>query len=66
MYRIKAFGIFWYDFIFGDDWKIAVGVISGLGLSAVVVHIFRTSVWWLMPLTVMSTLAISLRLSLKR
>jgi hypothetical protein len=25
-----AFGRFWYDFIVGDDWKIAVGVVLAL------------------------------------
>jgi hypothetical protein len=27
---LKAFGQFWYDFIVGDDWKIAVGVVLAL------------------------------------
>jgi hypothetical protein len=27
---LKAFGQFWYDFIIGDDWKIAVAVVSAL------------------------------------
>jgi hypothetical protein len=27
---LKAFGQFWYDFIIGDDWKIAVAVVLGL------------------------------------
>jgi hypothetical protein len=25
---LKAFGQFWYDFIIGDDWKIAVAVVT--------------------------------------
>lgn len=29
---LKAFGRFWYDFIIGDDWKIAVAVVVALGL----------------------------------
>ncbi|MGH3381539.1 MAG: hypothetical protein ACRDP6_43100, partial [Actinoallomurus sp.] len=29
---LKAFGEFWYDFIIGDDWKIAVGVVVALAL----------------------------------
>jgi hypothetical protein len=29
---LKAFGAFWYDFIIGDDWKIAVAVVLALGL----------------------------------
>ena len=27
---LKAFGQFWYDFIIGDDWKIAVAVALAL------------------------------------
>jgi hypothetical protein len=27
---LKAFGQFWYDFIIGDDWKIAVAVVLAL------------------------------------
>ena len=32
---IKAFGHFWYDFIIGDDWKIAAAVVLGLAISVV-------------------------------
>lgn len=27
---LKSFGQFWYDFIIGDDWKIAVAVVTAL------------------------------------
>lgn len=27
---LKSFGRFWYDFIIGDDWKIAVAVVTAL------------------------------------
>lgn len=30
---LKAFGQFWYDFIIGDDWKIAVSVIVALAIT---------------------------------
>jgi hypothetical protein len=30
---IVGFGRFWYDFIVGDDWKIAVAVVSTLALT---------------------------------
>ena len=66
MNRIKEFGIFWYDFLIGDDWKIAFGVLAGLGLSALLVHLVNPSVWWLLPLVVIGTLAVSLRSSTKR
>lgn len=34
MRYIRAFGQFWYDFIIGDDWKIAVAVVLGLLVTA--------------------------------
>ena len=33
---IKAFGAFWYDFIIGDDWKIAVAVVLSLAITGAV------------------------------
>ena len=33
---LKSFGQFWYDFIIGDDWKIAVAVVLALGVTLVV------------------------------
>jgi hypothetical protein len=39
---LKAFGQFWYDFIIGDDWKIAVAVVIALALllAAAGAHLF--------------------------
>ena len=31
---LKAFGLFWYDFVIGDDWKIAVYVVVSLAIVA--------------------------------
>jgi hypothetical protein len=33
MRALKAFGQFWYDFIIGDDWKIAAAVVTALLLA---------------------------------
>jgi hypothetical protein len=38
---LKSFGEFWYDFIIGDDWKIAVAVVVAV---AVIVGILRANV----------------------
>jgi hypothetical protein len=35
MRYLKGFGQFWYDFIVGDDWKIAAAVVTAVGLGAV-------------------------------
>jgi hypothetical protein len=34
---VRGFGRFWYDFIVGDDWRIAAGVCLTLGVGAVLV-----------------------------
>ena len=31
---LRAFGRFWYDFIVGDDWRIAAGVVLVLAAGA--------------------------------
>jgi hypothetical protein len=36
---VRGFGRFWYDFVVGDDPKIAVGVASVLVLGAVLVGV---------------------------
>lgn len=30
---LKSFGRFWYDFVVGDDWKIAVAMVVAIGGS---------------------------------
>ena len=30
MTRLGAFARFWYDFVVGDDWRVAVGVGAGI------------------------------------
>ena len=55
MSRLSAFARFWYDFIVGDDWRVAAGVGVAIGLTAVLSS-SGWSVWWLMPLAVVATL----------
>lgn len=40
---VRGFGRFWYDFIVGDDYKIAVAVVVVLGLGAVLVATIEAS-----------------------
>lgn len=61
MRRLRRFGAFWYDFVFGDDWRMALGVAVGLGLTAVAVHVAHLPGWWLLPAVVLTALALSLR-----
>ena len=57
--RLKAFGAFWWDFIVGDDWRIAAGVILGLALTAALTH-WGVPAWWLVPLAAIGLLTHSL------
>ncbi len=55
-HRLTAFGLFWYDFVVGDDWRIAVGLVGALGLTAVLTSL-SIAAWWLLPLAVIALLA---------
>ncbi|TMF62829.1 MAG: hypothetical protein E6I16_00275 [Chloroflexi bacterium] len=57
---VIGFGRFWYQFIIGDDWTMAVAVAVGLVLTAVL-NANHILAWWLIPLTVVTMLGISLR-----
>jgi hypothetical protein len=58
--RISAFGRFWWDFVVGDDWLAAVGVVLAIGATAALAHDGVTA-WWLLPLAVLLVLYVSLR-----
>ncbi|MDL2363042.1 MAG: hypothetical protein QFB86_01510 [Patescibacteria group bacterium] len=66
MSYIKGFITFWYKFIVGDDWRIAIGVITGLGISAALVHKAHLQLWWLLPTGVVVMLALSLWLAVRK
>jgi hypothetical protein len=57
---IVAFGRFWYDYIFGDDWTIAIAIFIGLAVTAGL-NANHVVAWWLIPLIVFIMLGISLR-----
>lgn len=35
MKLLRAFARFWWDFVIGEDWRVAAGVISVLALGAI-------------------------------
>ena len=57
--RLRTFAAFCYDFVIGDDWLIAVGVVIGL---AVTYWLSRNTVpaWWLLPALLVLLLPLSL------
>jgi hypothetical protein len=49
-----------WEFVVGDDWRAAVGVAAALALTAVLATT-DVAAWWIMPLSVVAILALSLR-----
>jgi len=57
---LKQFGLFWYDFIVGDDWRIAVGVVVAMAITFFATH-HDFNPWWFLPLAVAAFLGLSVR-----
>jgi hypothetical protein len=60
MRLLRAFGRFWWDFVVGDDWRAAAGVVIAIGATAALVAA-GVDAWWLMPVAVALVLYVSLR-----
>ena len=55
MKYLRAFGRFWWDFIVGDDWRVA----AGLAIAFAVTWLLEDNgiaAWWLLPLAVAALL----------
>ena len=51
---------FWWDFVVGDDWRAALGVVVALAATPGIVAA-GVDAWWLMPVAVALVLYISLK-----
>jgi hypothetical protein len=49
-----------WDFVVGDDWRTAIGVIGALALTALIADA-GVSAWWVMPIVVLALLVWSIR-----
>jgi hypothetical protein len=63
--RLKAFGAFWYDFIVGDDWLVAVGVVAALVITYLV-SLGHVASWWVLPVALAVLLPVSLYRATRR
>ena len=54
-----AFARFWYDFVIGDDWQIAVVVVIAMGIVGLLAY-DDVNAWWLLPVAVFAMLSLSL------
>ena len=57
---MRRFAAFWWNFLVGDDWRVAAGILVAFGLTAALA---ATSVpsWWLLPVAVATVLWFSLK-----
>jgi hypothetical protein len=64
MSRVRAFSLGVWDFVVGEDWRTALGVVLALGLTALVAET-SVAAWWIMPLAVLVLLALSIKRAAK-
>ena len=60
MRYLRSFLRFWWEFVVGDDWRVAAGLALALGLTSLLTH-DGINAWWLLPLAVALVLGGSLR-----
>jgi hypothetical protein len=54
-----------WDFVVGDDWVTAVGVVAALGLTALIAAAGGAA-WWVMPAAVIALFGLSVRRAARR
>jgi len=62
--KLRAFGRFWWDFVVGDDWRVAAGVLAAL-VATKLLTVEGVNAWWLLPVTVVIVLGASLRRAMR-
>ena len=60
MRYVRSVVRFWWDFVVGDDWRVAAGLAVALALTWVLEDA-GVSAWWLLPLAVTVVLVESVR-----
>ena len=48
MRYVVAFGRFWWNFVVGDDWRVAAGLAIAFASTWVLTH-HGINAWWLLP-----------------
>jgi hypothetical protein len=56
--RVSALAKFLWDFVIGDDWRIALAVAVALIVTLVLSN-NGVTVWWLLPVVVLLMLSVS-------
>lgn len=66
MSALRRFALFWYDFVVGDDWLLAAGVVIGLAVAAALASAGTPLSWLALPVVVVAALVASVRRALAR
>ena len=59
MASLRRFFAFWYDFVVGDDWRMAVAVVAALAVTYGVTRAGAPS-WWILPAAVVLAFPLTL------
>jgi hypothetical protein len=51
MRYVGSFGRFWWDFVVGDDWRVAAGLAIAFALTWLLGH-NGIEAWWVLPVAV--------------
>jgi hypothetical protein len=62
---VEAFLAGVWEFVVGDDWRTALGVVLALGLTAALAGA-GVAAWWVMPPAVIGLLGLSIRRAVRR
>ena len=54
-----------WEFIVGDDWTAAAGIVVALGATAAIAGA-NAAAWWVMPVAVLALLTLSLHRAARR
>ena len=55
---LSRFVRFWVDFIVGEDWRVAAGVVLAVAATAFLSH-QGVEAWWLLPLAAAAVLSLA-------
>jgi hypothetical protein len=58
--KLRAFCAFWYDFVVGDDWRVALTVAVALAATIVADRLTGVAPWWILVAAVAVTLPVSI------
>lgn len=62
---IRRFALGVWEFVVGDDWRIAVAVVLALGATAIIAGL-GVAAWWVAPLAVLAVLVLAVRTAVPR